>query len=105
MNTLELDYKIVAAHETLNRLLPLTVENTDRVAEVRQEIAALVSERKAVSNWRFPNFAELIAQSKLGRERLAVYPYPDNPHDWRGLRRDIKQRVQFFTAWAKLHNC
>lgn len=83
-SAVDYDYEIVQTHERINRLLPMrnaTDAQIEELAILYKHINALVEARKANTQWTITNFSELITSSKMGRERLAVYPYPNNPHD------------------------
>lgn len=99
--SIDYDYEIVAAHERLNRLLPIrnaTDTQLVEIADVYKHINALVENKKALSQWHVTDYDMLVKNSKEGRERLAIYPYPNNPYDTISAHNNAAKYKQFVDA-------
>lgn len=102
MNTIDYDYAIVQAHERLNRLLPVITASDAalvEIAELYKHINALVESKKALSNWTITDYGVLVENSKEGRERVGVYPYPKNKFDTISNYKKMIVRSKFNRAW------
>lgn len=105
MERIDYDYMIVEQMEKLNRVLvPVThpdyKEKREEISAIRRKIARLEREKKRNTVYTPPNYAELIENSQLGRERIGVYPYPDNPHNNREVYEKYVQHGKFIHSWA-----
>lgn len=83
-SAVDYDKEIVNTFERINRLLPIRTATDSQLVELAtlyQHLNAVKEAKKANIKWTITNFDELVSNSKSGRERLAVYPYPDNKFD------------------------
>lgn len=83
-SAVDYDHEIVQTFERINRLLPIRTATDSQLVELAtlyQHLNALKEARKENTHWTITNFDELIKNSKEGRERLAIYPYPNNKFD------------------------
>jgi phage FluMu protein Com len=104
---LDYDYEIIAIHERINRLLPITQYEDEcpelkELADLYKSLETLTQARKEISNWQFPNYSELITQSKDGRERVKGLLEKDNTYDTRYVRTNMFKDVQFYRAYVRL---
>lgn len=86
MNTIDNHKAILALYERLNRLIvPMYHlaynERQPEIAAIRRQIKRLEKQQTDKYKYVPTNYADVIYMSQIGRERIAVYPYPKNPFD------------------------
>jgi len=101
-STADYDYEIVRTHERINRLLPMrSISDAGllELGDLYRHINSVMEAKKANSQWAITDFDKVVENSKLGRERIAIYPYPKNPFDNIAKHNKMIKRSKFNRAW------